>query len=644
MDRPVEGSSAHDDPSGWGALQAAVIDALPLAVYRVDLAGVVRAWNRAAEATFGWPTEQSIGRPLAELVGDDPTAVAERLRAVASGETIRGAEIVRSRRDGSLFPSRLFAAPVRDADGQIVGALGLVEDDSQRRAALEALERSEGRFRSLFEDNPAAMLLVDPATGRVVDANPAAARYYGWTRDELGALDLGQLVAESDERLAREIELARAQQRHHVEVRHRQADGQVREVEVFSSQVEVDDVPLLLSLVVDVDDRRRAERALLHSHELMRHIIEHDPNAIAVHDRDLRYIYVSQRYLDDYGVAERDIIGRHHYEVFPDIPEEWREIHRRALAGEVSRSDESRFERSDGTVDWTRWECRPWYDEDDQVGGIILYTEVITPQKQLEERLRHAQKMELVGQLAGGIAHDYRNVLQVVLSQAELALDEAGPDDPLTEYLEAIRDATERSIGLTRQLMTLARRQSIAPVRIDVASAVGESHDLLQRLLGRRIRLVHEPAPGRHDVLVDPSQFDQVLVNLCVNARDAINDRDARSGTITVRVRTERIDAVDTRHGPAALDGDFVVMEVTDDGCGMDAETRSHLFEPFFTTKTNDRGTGLGLATVYGIVGRHGGFLHVMSEPGEGSTFRVYLPHRPADVREPDPVGPARRG
>lgn len=490
--------------------------------------------------------------------------------------------------------------------------------------AVDALAEDEGRFWRLFEANPAVMLLIDPSDGALIDVNESAARYYGWTREQLRRMSVHELVAESIERIASEIELARSQGRHHVELRHRRADGRIREVEVFASPVEIDARPRLLSLVVDVDDRRRAERALRHSHELMRHIIEHDPNAIAVHDRDLHYVYVSQRYLDDYGVTERDVIGRHHYDVFPDIPEEWREVHRRALAGEVIRSEESRFERADGSVDWTRWECRPWHDEDGEVGGIILYTEVITPQKRLEERLRHAQKMELVGQLAGGIAHDYRNVLQIVLGQTELALDEAGPGHPLAEYLEAIRDATERSVALTQQLMTLARRQTIEPSRLDLAAEVDRALDLLRRLLGRGIRLERMGIDTPCEVLVDPSQLDQVLVNLCVNARDAIEATGRTSGTIRIGIRGEQVDLADTRHGPGAIAGEFIVLEIADDGIGMDATTLSHLFEPFFTTKAN--GTGLGLATVYGIVARHGGFLHATSEPGVGSTFRAYWP------------------
>lgn len=318
------------------------------------------------------------------------------------------------------------------------------------------------------------------------------------------------------------------------------------------------------------------------------------------------------------------MIGRHHYDVFPDIPEEWREVHRRALAGEVIRSEESRFERADGSVDWTRWECRPWFDEDDEIGGIILYTEVITAQKRLEERLRHAQKMELVGQLAGGIAHDYRNVLQIVLSQAELALDLADEDDPLVQYLEGIRDATERSVELTQQLLTLARRQTIEPVEIDAAAAVDGSLGLLRRVLGRSIELEYARATGTCPILVDPTQFDQVIVNLCVNARDAIEAAGRDRGSIRIATRRDHVDAEDTRHGPGATDGEFIVLEITDDGVGMDPTTLEHMFEPFFTTKIN--GTGLGLATVYGIVARHGGFLHVTSEAGRGSTFRSYWP------------------
>jgi|GEM_PF-3188339 len=508
------------------------------------------------------------------------------------------------------------------------GAPDLLDDGPSREgtsgSSSETLGASGTGLLQLFHRHPGVMLLLDTDDGRVVDANPAATDYYGWSRAQFFGKHASHLVVDAEEQIAHGIALAGGQERDHLELRHRLANGRIRDVEVFLIPLEVDSRSLVVWYVVDVDEGRRAQRGLRHSHELMRHIIEHDPNAIAVHDRNLNYIYVSERYLNDYGVTERDVIGRHHYEVFPDIPDEWREVHSRALAGEVIRSEESRFERADGTVDWTRWECRPWYAENGEIGGIILYTEVITPQKQLEERLRHAQKMELVGQLAGGIAHDYRNVLQVVLGETELALDEAGPNHPLAGYLEGIHDAAVRSVELTQQLMTLARRQTIEPVPLRVGSAVGGAMDLLRRLLGRQITLEHHDETGNEEVLVDPSQFDQVLVNLCVNARDAIELTDRQCGSIRIATRCEQVEVTDTRHGPGAVEGRFVVLEVTDDGIGMDADTLERLFEPFFTTK--EGGTGLGLATVYGILDRHGGFLHAMSKAGAGSTLRAYWP------------------
>jgi two-component system, cell cycle sensor histidine kinase and response regulator CckA len=516
---------------------------------------------------------------------------------------------------------------------------------------------------------------------------------------------------------------------------------------------------LLISTVIDVSDRFEAERELKQSQNLMSYIIRHDPNSIVVLDRNLHFIFVSERFMKDYQLKDHNIIGKHHYEVFPDIPEKWREIHKKALQGEIFRSEEDRFVRADGSIDFTRWECRPWRDSDGSIGGIILYTEVITDrihaqmavreseerlrlalaagnqglfdihipsgkvivsaeyaqmlgwqpeeftesldswfdrlhpddsliarkhfrgflnqeqnefrlecriqvkdeswkwilrlgkiqewdlngnalrmlgthtdisamkeaeaeQEKLREQLLQAQKMESVGRLAGGVAHDFNNLLQAMMGYSEILMSKMASRDPSLAFVKEIYNSTVRAADLTRQLLAFARKQTIAPKIININQGVESMLKMLRRLIGEDIDLVWKSDANIWPVRIDPSQLDQILANLCVNARDAIGG----VGKITIETANATFDDDYCKTHYGFIPGKFAALIVSDDGCGMDKATLQLIFEPFFTTKKQGEGTGLGLATIFGIVKQNEGFINVYSEPGKGSSFKIYLP------------------
>jgi len=375
---------------------------------------------------------------------------------------------------------------------------------------------------------------------------------------------------------------------------------------------------------------------------LLRAFVENAPVAIGIFDRDMRYLAVSRRWLEDYRLGDVDLVGRAHYDVFPEIPERWREAHRRGLAGESLGELEDSFERADGQWQHARWALQPWREADGSVGGIVIFTEDITARVQavqekdaLAAQLQASQRLESIGRLAGGIAHDFNNMLGVIIGCAELALDIPEATPALAEELQRIRATALRSADLTRQLLAFARHQSAVPVVLDLNEAVSGTLSMLERLIGENIDLVWAPATDLGQVKIDPAQLDQILTNLCINARDAIAD----TGRITIETANFAFDDEYCGRHHGFKPGDYVMLAVSDDGGGMDAETLARVFEPYFSTKTGGKGTGLGLSTVYGIVKQNDGFINVYSEPGGGTTFKIYLVRE--TVANETPVRPA---
>ncbi len=324
------------------------------------------------------------------------------------------------------------------------------------------------------------------------------------------------------------------------------------------------------------------------------------------------------------------------------VPEDRAGVERQMVQAVSATSNwtaECRIRRADGELRWIRISGGNQHDASGQVRRVAGILQDVTDLKRAEEerkrldsQLTQAQKMESVGRLAGGVAHDLNNTLSVVLGHSELALLSANAQGEVRGHLEGIREAAAHSAKLTRQLLAFARRQTIAPRVLDLNETVAGLLDMLRRLIGEDVRLAWRPGPGLRHVKIDPSQLDQVLFNLVVNARDAI----AGVGSVTVETANVRVQ-VPPGWGQAAAPGEYVQLAVQDDGCGMEAAVLERLFEPFFTTKPVGRGTGLGLATVYGIVQQNGGFLDVRSAPGQGSRFEVHLP---ATDERAEPPGP----
>jgi signal transduction histidine kinase/CheY-like chemotaxis protein len=301
-----------------------------------------------------------------------------------------------------------------------------------------------------------------------------------------------------------------------------------------------------------------------------------------------------------------------------------------------------RWKRKDGRPITVRLSGNPFKDENGQTLGFEMIAEDVSERRALEEQLRQSQKMEAIGRLAGGIAHDFNNLLTVIKGYSELMLDELDSADPLGTEVDEIKKAADRAASLTRQLLAFSRQQVLAPKVLDLNSVVGNMDKLLRRLLGEDIDLFTVLEPGLGRVKADPGQVEQVIMNLAVNARDAM----PQGGKLTIETSSVDLDENYARDHVSVKPGSYVMIAVSDTGMGMTEKVKSRIFEPFFTTKEIGKGTGLGLSTVYGIIKQSGGYIWVYSELGIGSTFKVYLPaiDAPAEIPCGSSQQPVRRG
>jgi len=390
-------------------------------------------------------------------------------------------------------------------------------------------------------------------------------------------------------------------------------------------------------MAIDIDARKRAEDAIRQREEQLRSLSDNLPGGLvyqitcSADNPARRFTYISAGVEELHEVSAEQVLqdaGCIYNQIHEEDLRDFAQGEARALESMTPFAAEVRLTLPSGRTCWRLLHSAPRHLPDGQVvwdGVEIDITELKHGERErerLREQLNQAQKMESVGRLAGGIAHDFNNMLSVILGHTELALDRLPPQDMLREALQDIRLAAERSSRLTRQLLAFARKQTVLPRVLDLNRTIDGMLGMLRQLIGESLELAWLPGSGAGCVLMDPSQIDQVLVNLCLNARDAVTEH----GRITIETAHSELDPEYCASRAGFVPGIYEVLTVTDDGVGMGPETLAHLFEPFFTTKQEGQGTGLGLATVYGIVRQNNGFINVYSEPGRGTAFRIYLP------------------
>ena len=610
-----------------------VLDGLGEAVFVLDArTRHIVDCNRAAVELFGYARDELVGADTRKLHVDDESYA--RFRAVSEADLDAGsgfhAEYRLRRRDGTIMATENTVTPIDESLGWKHGVVSIVRDVTRRKRAEAALRASESRLQTLIDTIPDLVWLKD-VEGVYLTCNPVFERFFGASRDEIvGHTDydfvargLADAFREND-RLALAADGPRLNEESLVFA----ADGYRGTFETIKTPMRdgAGAVIGVLGIARDVTARQRTEEDLRRSRELLAITGRLAGVGGWSYDVTADTVFWTENLKDILGVGAGYAPRREDVFGFPYFAAEDRpglqEGFRRALEECVPFETERPFRTADGRERIGQLVCRP----ESRDGGCTRLFGIlrdVTDQRALEARFLQAQKMEAVGRLAGGLAHDYNNMLGVILGNAELLLDELPPDAQVREHVAEIRRAGQRSAGLTRQLLAFSRQPADKPVVLDLNEAVGSILRMLGRLLGEDVGLVWEPAPEPVRVTLDPGQLDQVLVNLVVNARDAIG---AGGGTITLRARPVAVVPGRPAPLPDLEPGRWVRLDVADDGSGLDAATRERIFEPFFTTKGEGKGTGLGLPTVYGIVTGNGGLVDVESEPGAGSTFRIYLP------------------
>ncbi|MGO8927084.1 MAG: PAS domain S-box protein [Limisphaerales bacterium] len=494
----------------------------------------------------------------------------------------------------------------------------------ERIRAEQALRESEQRFRELFEGSPDAVFVED-VNGIVLDINPAACRLHGVARESLIGRNVCDLAPpERREDVARDFKTLVEGRLGQIEGASYAQDGRVVPVEVRASRLNYAGQAAVLLHVRDITDRKLAEAALRSSEMLFHSVWENSADGMRLTDENGNMVAVNNAFCRLVGMRQEALEGKPFTVIFADSeqPERMMEEFRQRFRNRVIEPQrERRLTLRNGNV-VTLEDTSSFVELRGQPPMLLGLFRDVTAQKRLEEQLRQSQKMEAIGQLAGGVAHDFNNLLTVINGHASLLIASGGLAGVAARSAQQISQAAERAAALTRQLLAFGRRQLMQPRQLDMNEVVTNMTKMLGRILGEDIalQLNYSPQPAR--VQADAGMMEQVLLNLAVNSRDAM----PKGGLLAIRISALEVDARRLAQHSEARAGQFVCLSVTDTGCGIPPENLRRIFEPFFTTKEVGKGTGLGLATVYGIIKQHQGWIEVESEPGKGTTFRVFLP------------------
>ena len=562
----------------------------------------------------------------------DPEGRDQYERLMKERGVVKWFETQALRKDGCIICIAESGRAVRSSSGELLYYEGTIRDITERKGAVEELRHSEERYRELVENINDIVYAADDH-GTITYISPVVELITGYQPSEITGRSIVEFVHPEDLPLFLEsFKQTIAGVIEPLEYRIVAKSGEVRWVRSSSRPVfDGERAVGLRGVMADTTEHKRVEAHL----ERLATAVEQAAESIVITDTDGAIQYVNPAFERASGYSSDEVRGQHPRFLKMGVPDEefYQGVWKTITSGQVWTG---RFinKRKDGSFFEEEATISPVRERSGKIVNFVAVKRDVTKEIELEKQLLHAQKMEAVGRLAGGVAHDFNNLLTAIIGYGQLVQGRLGADHPLRSEVKEILDAGHRAAELTSQLLAFSRRQTLIPRNINLNDTIANLMKMLQRIIGEDVDVRFRASPDLYLVFADAGQIDQVMMNLAVNARDAMPG----GGQLVIETRNVTVDEAYCREHLWARPGNYAQISVSDTGLGMDAETQRRIFEPFFTTKEIGKGTGLGLAVVYGIINQHGGFIHLYSEPGHGTTIKVYLKAEAATAQDEAPM------
>jgi len=603
-----------------------LFNSLPYGGEVLDKDGYVLTCSKNTERLTGYTPSEMIGKHITDILTPASKKIfKEQFPNLLSGRPI-SAEICLIHKNGEEREVLRAGQPIFDVAGNIAAILAINVDITEQKRIQKALNESEQRFKAVFNQSKACMLLVEPGEEqKIIDANRAAIEFYGYSYEQFLGMTMAEINTLPAEKRQQLMKQAINNPSNYFEFKHRLASSEVRDVEVYASPIAMGEKKIMYVIVHDITERKKASEEV----SRLATVVAQSDESVMITNMEGAIQYVNRAFEEISGFPEQEVLGKN-----PRIlksgkhDDSFYENMRQTIGAGSKWQGLFVNKNKNGQIFYLKTSILPIKNDEGEIINFAAIGRDVTRDRIREEQLSQAQKMEAIGTLSGGIAHDFNNLLTVINGHAEVALMKIAPQDKVHRDLISILNAGKRAERLTSQLLAFSRKQVHQLKILDMNLTISELDKMIRRLIPEDIEIISDYGENLPFIKADPTQLEQIVINLIINARDAIrmNPEEGAPKKITICTQAVDLDDLFVSTHPASSTGPHILLKVCDTGIGMDEDVRSRIFEPFFTTKEVGKGTGLGLSTVYGIVKQNNGFIHIDSTPGEGSTFSIYWP------------------